>query len=268
MPSGDVLTCEEEQTDPRSVNGCLGDILQGRERSCLRMFVPQQPPPRTVAMWRRGWRLSARPQKKRPAHTACRPAVFSIPFQLHSIFCWNSYLPLFSLPFSSPFSASTGPTAHCCSPSARQDGLSLQLYFCSIFQNSRRMFYLPRLDTCSGWLRERRSTICQQESQSHGVTAGGCEIHRVTPRMCVFIPQMHQLVKQFLSVFLMSWYHELGLNNGQLSCDWLMAMWAGPWQLCCLRLHQGRDGWRTHFLPPPAHLRTIYREAFQCLDSV
>lgn len=45
--SGDGPTCEKEQMDPRSVNGCLGDGLKGQECSCLR--VVQQPPPRNFA---------------------------------------------------------------------------------------------------------------------------------------------------------------------------------------------------------------------------
>lgn len=266
MPSGGILTCEEEQTDPRSVNGCLGDILQGRERSCLRMFVLQQPPPRTVAMWHRGWRLSARPQKKRPAHTACRPAVFSALSSCIPSFAgthiFPSFLCLSPLYFLHP--PALRPTAAAPPPGktgSRCNCISVQ-YFrtvggCFIYHAWTRAVADSGRDGAQ--YVSRRVKV---------MGSWGCEIHRVTPRMCVFIPQMHQLVKQFLSVLLMSWYHELGLNNGQLSCDWLMAMWAGPWELRCLRLRQVRDGWCTHFLPLPAHLRTIYREAFQCLDSV
>lgn len=216
-------TCEEEQTDPRSVNGCLGDVLKGRERSCLWLFALQQPPPRnvTLSIWRRMEGESAWPQKKRPEHTGCRP--------------------------------STGPTGHCYRPSP-QTG---RPFSATVFLFNISVWLEDVLFTTPGhvqWLtqEETEHNMSAGEPRSWGHHWGNTQSRTKN----VFIPQMHQLS------------NDLGLNNGQLSCDWLMDMWEEPRDLCCLWLHLRRDGWCRCFLPPPAYLKTICREAFLHHDSV
>lgn len=113
---------------------------------------------------------SARPQKKRPGHAAHRPSAFSSLSSCIPSFAGIHIFPLCFLYFLLSFFCILHPPLarrrHFFPP--RQDGLSVRLYSCSIFQNGWRMFYLTCLDMCSGCLREGRSTIHQQERQAHG----------------------------------------------------------------------------------------------------
>lgn len=136
------------------------------------------------------WRVSQHGLRRKDRHTLpivhqlshpCLVA-FHLSLEFISSPLFSLLSPLLFLPSPAPW-----PTA-ATSPPAGQDGLSVRLYSCSIFQNGWRMFYLTCLDMCSGCLGEGRSTIHQQERQAHGGSLLLEVKDSVTPRMCVFIP--------------------------------------------------------------------------------